>query len=247
MKILLLGQTGMLGSQLYKSLMHRHWVEGMPPRWEFDELPRVLGLFRPDVVINCIGVIPQRSEDTQRMIAMNALFPHVLYDMVHPIGARLMNFSTDCIFDPTPYGHSKWLGEVQQPGCITLRTSFIGRSRNGAGLLEWLLKQKSGETIVGYAKAIFTGFTTLEMGRIVERVLQSRNEWAGIWNVASAPISKANLLRMLRNAYGLHVHVHDRQTGEDKSLHGQAFNEAFDYKPPTWPAMIEELAREYPL
>lgn len=253
MKILILGPTGMLGHQLVKHLESRFIVETLP-RYVFDvleslaPLERVLGVLRPDVVINCIGIVKQRPASDAEMIEVNALFPHKLARLTCAIDARLIHFSSDCAWDDDTYGRTKNLGEIRNPGCLTLRTSIIGRERGTTrGLVEWFLRQKS---VLGFQKAIYTGFTTLEMARIVERILVRPwplGPFGIVRNVASTPITKLNLLLLLREQYGLHTRITSMPHGVDHSLDGSRFNREFNYTPPSWDAMIEELARECPL
>src|SRR5262249_32316179 len=131
--------------------------------------------------------VKQRSEASAAIpsLEINSLLPHRLALVCAAAGARLVHLSTDCVFsgrkgaytesDPPDaddlYGRSKYLGEVASPGCLTLRTSIIGRELSRkTGLLEWLLSQR-GATVKGFRSAIFSGFTTHEMGRIIERLL----------------------------------------------------------------------------
>ena len=119
------------------------------------------------------------------MRRVNADFPHRLAKRCAEFGARLIHFSTDCVFagtkgnytedDPADatdlYGQTKHQGEVAEPHCITLRSSVIGPEISSSlALLNWFISQR-GETIRGFTRAIYSGFTTIEMARIVERRL----------------------------------------------------------------------------
>ena len=92
---------------------------------------------RPDVVVNCIGVIKQRdaAHDPIPSITINALLPHRLAGWLRPWNGRLVHFSTDCVFsgrrgryredDPSDaddlYGKSKFLGETRDaPNAVCL-------------------------------------------------------------------------------------------------------------------------------
>ena len=136
-------------------------------------------VYKPTVVVNCVGIIKQlaAAKDPVASIAVNALFPHQLARAVRARGIRLLHISTDCVFAGTRggyreedvtdamdlYGRTKALGEVTGPGCVTLRTSIIGRELAGAsGLVEWFLAQRGGSAD-GYSGAIFSGFTTIEL------------------------------------------------------------------------------------
>lgn len=258
MKILILGGTGMLGHTLAKNLAARHTVLAID-RVVADvrhpsEVARFLGKFAPEVVINCVGITNHRTSSPAEMIHVNALFPHILAAMCQNNNARLIHFSTDCVFsgkrgwyteDDTPdpvdmYGRTKVLGEVDAPNVITLRTSIIGRELGTQrGLLEWFLAQTG--PVPGYTGALFTGLTTLAMARVVEHVL-ARPDLSGVWHVGGHGISKYDLLKKLQKHYQTDAVVLPGDSVQcDRRLSSLRFAEAFDYKAPTWTQMIEEL------
>ena len=231
---------------------------------EAADWPRLAAVVReqaPAAVVNCMGVIKQRPEAKAAIpsIEINSLLPHRLNELCHEIGARLVHLSTDCVFsgrrgryresDPADpldlYGRSKLLGEVAETPGVTLRTSIIGLElQRRSALVEWFLAQRGA--VRGFRRAIFSGFTTREMVRIVERVLVDGAVTRGVWHVAAAPISKYDLLaelarRIPRTDVEL---VADDDFVCDRSLDGSAFEQATGYRPPSWDAMLDELAAE---
>lgn len=279
MRILVLGGDGMLGHQLLKHLQPRHDVKvtlrqdigaytsfGLFRRdnaydavdiRSLDRLVEVMADFRPEAVINAVGIVKQRPDAKESIpsLEINALLPHRLAVLCKGIGARLIHLSTDCIFsgkkgsylesDPSDaedlYGKTKYLGEVHEANCLTLRTSIIGRelSRH-TSLLDWFLAQRG--TVKGFTRAIYTGFTTLEMGRIIEKMLLEYPDASGVYQVSSDPINKYELLLLVREKLGHDVDiVPDDVFCCDRSLDSSRFRSDFNYTPPTWSAMIEEL------
>lgn len=241
-------------------LFGAHNAKGGIDLHTMDALLPVLAAFRPDAVINAAGIVKQRpdAEEAISNLEINALLPHRLALLCRPIGARLVHVSTDCVFsgrkggytetDPPDaddlYGRTKVLGEVETTNCITLRTSFIGRelSRKTA-LLEWFLAQTG--SIRGFRKAIFSGFTTIEMGRIIEMLLTRFPDAAGLYHASSAPISKFDLLGLVKQRLGLAVEIAPYDDFVcDRSLDSTRFRKEFGYRPPDWPAMVDELARQ---
>ena len=214
--------------------------------------------FRPEAVVNAVGIIKQRRDADEAILSIevNALLPHRLALLCRRAGARLIQLSTDCVFSGERgryreddlsdardlYGLSKRLGEVTGPGCLTLRTSIIGPELSRkTGLLEWFLAQRG--TVNGYTRAIFSGFTTLEMARILERLLESPPALEGLYHVASRPISKFDLLVAIRDALGLKTGIAPYSDFRcDRSLDGSRFAAASGYVAPTWPQMAAELA-----
>jgi len=224
-------------------------------------LERALGQAKPEAVINCVGLIKQRDEasDEALTLRVNAEFPHRLAKRCGEAGMRLIHFSTDCIFagtkgnytesDPSDaadlYGQSKHQGEVADAHSVTLRTSVIGHELGtNLALLDWFLSQR-GQAISGFTKAIYSGFTTLEMARIVDRILTQHPALSGVWHVASESISKFALLQLCHEKLGWEGVIEPNDEFVcDRSLNADRFNQATGYTPPSWEAMISELAQQ---
>jgi dTDP-4-dehydrorhamnose reductase len=280
MRILILGGDGMLGHQLLLRLRRGHEARATLRQgaaayaaWPmFDArsayfgvnvrtdrpLEAVFAEFRPEAVVNAVGIVKQRPEAEEAIdsIEVNALLPHRLALLCRKSGARLIHMSTDCVFSGDRggyteadacdardlYGLSKRLGEVTGPGCLTLRTSIIGPELSRkAGLLEWFLAQRG--PVNGYTGAIFSGFTTLEMARIVERLLAAQPGLQGLYHVAARPISKFDLLVAIRDALGLKTQIAPYSEFRcDRSLDASKFGRDSGYVAPGWTEMIAELA-----
>lgn len=225
-----------------------------------ERLIEVLSDFQPQVVINAVGVVKQRAAAKIAIpsIEINALLPHRLALLTRAIGAKLVHISTDCVFSGRTggytessasdaedlYGKSKFLGEVSEAGCVTLRTSIIGRELSRkAGLLEWFLAQR--EPIKGYTNAIYSGLTTQELARVIEHLLVHFPAVQGLYHVSSEPISKYALLVLIRDALGSSLQIlADSEFRCDRSLKSDRFRNEFSYTPPSWQAMVDELAQE---
>jgi dTDP-4-dehydrorhamnose reductase len=221
---------------------------------------RLLDSVRPDAVINAVGIVKQRVEADHEIasIEINSLLPHRLALYCGAIGARLLHISTDCVFsgrggmyqETFPpdaqdlYGRTKLLGEVANPGSVTLRTSIIGLElARRKSLIEWFLAQSG--SIKGFRKAIYSGVTTIELARIIEHVLVRHPERSGLYHVASEPIDKFTLLRMLKDLLGLPIEIVPDDTFVcDRSLDGTRFRADFAYTPPSWGAMLDELSAQ---
>jgi len=228
---------------------------------ETDQLTHVLADFSPQTIVNCVGIVKQRAEASEAIpsLQINAVLPHRLAQLARLVGARLIHLSTDCVFggtrghyredDPADaqdlYGRSKLLGEVSEPPSLTLRTSMIGPElTRKRGLLEWFLAQRGGAA-QGFTRAIFSGFTTAELSRVIDRLVTDYPTASGLYHVSSEPISKYDLLRLIDGVLGLRVRIApDDGFHCDRSLNSERFRAAFGYAPPSWDQMIAELARE---
>ena len=225
-----------------------------------DRLVEVFSEFHPEAVINAVGIIKQRAEaiDAIPSLEINALLPHRLAVLCKATGSRLVQMSTDCVFSGKKgnyietdesdaqdlYGKTKYLGELHENHCLTLRTSIIGLELSRRkSLVEWFLAQRG--TIKGYKKAIFSGFTTIELSRVIEKLLVSHPDASGLYNLASSSINKYELLLLLKKKLGLDINIEaDDSLKIDRSLNSMQFNEKFNYTPPAWEKMIEELAQD---
>ena len=227
---------------------------------KIDKLAKVLTNFHPDAVVNAIGIVKQLPEANKSIpsLEINALFPHRLALLCKEISARMIHLSTDCVFsgkkgnykesdtsDPDDlYGRTKFLGEVTEKHCLTLRTSMIGQELSRKkNLLEWFLSQKG--SVNGYKKAIFSGFTTLELSRIIENMILNYPDASGIYHVSSDPISKFDLLSLIKAALKLPIEIiSDESFACDRSLDSSKFRREFNYNPPSWEEMICELCKD---
>ena len=219
----------------------------------------VVSGFGAEAVINATGIVKRRPEALDIAISneVNAQFPHRLAQICRANAARLIHLSTDCVFSgekgnytesdrPDPvdlYGQTKLQGEVDAPGAITLRTSMIGPELDRkTGLVEWFLAQK-GKTVKGYRKAVFSGFITPELARLIEKLVTRHPDTHGVYHASSAPISKLDLLTRLNHKLGLGVTlIPDDSVICDRSLDSARFRKTFGYSPPAWDTMLDELA-----
>ncbi len=225
-----------------------------------DRVLAVLSEFHPDAVVNAVGIVKQRPDglDVIPNLEINALLPHRLALICRAIGSRFIHISTDCVFSgnrghyreddrPDPvdiYGHSKLLGEVSSEGAITLRTSIIGLGLyRKTSLIDWFLRQDT--RIPGYRNAIFSGFTTKELSRVIEMLLVKHPRASGLYHLSSSTTSKYDLLVRLKEKLGRETEIiHDDAVRIDRSLDSTRFRREFSYAPPTWDEMLDELAAD---
>ena len=219
-KIVILGSAGMAGHMIlnYLSSLEKYDLQGIS-RKEIDIEEDLGGLIellnenKPDVVINCIGLLVKASqEEPDKAIYINGLFPHVLECRVPD--SKIIHISTDCVFDgkrgnydeadlPNEkkwYGKSKAIGEIINKKDLTIRTSIIGPEikQNGTGLFKWFMDQK-GE-VSGYNNVLWNGITTLELSKQIDRILDT--DLTGLYHlVTDASISKFELLLMMKEVF----------------------------------------------
>lgn len=280
MRILVLGVTGMLGNAMFRVLSaavehevygtarsdsaRRHFDDTAAVRIiggvdveNHDSLVQAFALTRPQVVVNCIGLVKQLASvtDPLRAIPINSLLPHRLASLCQLTGARLIHFGTDCVFSGAKgnyletdfpdandlYGRTKLLGEVDYPHAITLRTSIIGHELSGKrSLIGWFLAQEG--IVHGFSRTIFSGLPTVEISHVVRDVILPRRDLRGVYHVAASSISKYDLLHLVAEVYGKKLElVPDEQPVIDRSLNADRFHAATGYVAPEWPALIKRM------
>jgi len=281
MKVLVLGVTGMLGSAVYRvfsqSKKHDVWgtlrsdggkrhfpienqtnlVSGIDVL-DQDSLISVLNKVKPDVVINCVGLIKQLADanDPLSALPINAILPHRLAHLCELLDARLIHVSTDCVFSGSAgmyteedisdasdlYGKSKFIGELHdQPNAITLRTSIIGHELGSQfALVDWFLAQEG--VVKGYSKAIFSGLPTVELARVIRDYVLPKPNLNGLYHVSVKPIDKLSLLKLVAKMYGKDIQINpDDALQIDRSLDSTRFCQATGYIPLEWPELIQNM------
>lgn len=224
---------------------------------DFDDLVKALAAIKPDVIINCVGVVKQldSAKDPLATLPINSMLPHRLARLGALIGARIVHVSTDCVFsgrkglyleEDQPdaydlYGRSKLLGELDLPGTITLRTSIIGRElQSNHSLVDWFLSQHG--TVKGYRKAIFSGLPTNELARVIRDYVIPNADLHGLYHVSAAPIDKHALLLEIAKHYQHKIEIlADDAVAIDRSLDSSRFRAATGYLPPSWPDLIAAM------
>lgn len=285
LKILILGANGMLGHKLFQHLSTYEQfnvfgsarspdklLEIIPKsQWgllrfgvdanRFDTIMQIVREIKPELVVNCIGKIKQRYAglNTQNHIYINSLLPHKIAGVCDDVGARMLHFSTDCVFNGQQgsyseedisnaediYGKTKYLGEVNYPHCLTLRMSIIGHEISSQfGLLEWFLAQK--DQVFGFTRHIYSGFPTVELAVLLARYIIPNVQLNGVYHLSSEPITKYELLRLVAQRYNKQTEINpDEHTICDRSLNSSRLRDLVGFKHPTWPEMIDHMYEDY--
>lgn len=281
MKILVLGASGMLGNVIYRYLSKDNGLrvfgtirsdsvsaffderirQNLVVNIDVDDinnLKKIFEIYKPNIIINCIGLIKQLDEahNPIRALEINALLPHRLAELAKIFDSRLIHISTDCVFSGDVggyledsfadcddlYGRSKFLGEVvDSPNAITIRTSIIGHeisSKNA--LLEWFLSQNG--PVNGFRKAIFSGVPTVELARVIHEYVLPNSDLSGLFHVSSKPIDKYTLLSLIADVYHKNINIiPSDQLVINRSLDSSRFQKATGYNCPEWLELVNKM------
>lgn len=172
MKILLFGRNGQLGWELNRSLQPLGEIVVLDiEEVDFSEpesLRKIVQDESPDVICNAVAytAVDKAEEDEELALKINGVAPGVLAEETLKLGALLIHYSTDYVFDgskstpyletdsPNPinaYGRTKLAGEiaVQSSGCdyLIFRTSWVYASRAHNFMLTMLKLTKEREEL----------------------------------------------------------------------------------------------------
>ncbi len=267
-KVLIIGSKGMAGHVIYHHFKKANYEiidvarddVFFSPSYNLDVtnfnlLENVLKEAKPNIVINCIGILNRDAEDNpDKAILLNSYFPHFLAKIGSTIGFKLIHISTDCVFSGKQgnyeeesfkdgigiYAQSKALGEILYGNNLTIRTSIIGPElrNDGIGLFHWFMSQKG--TIKGYSEAYWTGVTTIELAKALHAAIDQN--LTGLHHlVNNNKINKYDLISLFKNVFNktdLVIEKYDKYQ-IDKSL--IRTNDLFNYKVPTYQDMIIEM------
>ena len=221
MKILLLGKNGQVGWELQRSLaplgelvaLDRHSTEmegGCGDLTQPEALRQTVLALRPDVIVNAAAhtAVDKAESEPELARILNALAPGVLAEAAHSVGALLVHYSTDYVFDGTGtapwteaaptgplsvYGLTKLDGEraIQVSGCrhMIFRTSWVYAARGGnfAKTMLRLASDRERLTVIDDQHGAPTGADLIAdvTAHAIRQVLQ-RPQDAGTYHLAAA-------------------------------------------------------------
>jgi dTDP-4-dehydrorhamnose reductase len=215
MKILLLGKNGQVGFELQRSLaplgemlaLDRHSTSHCGDLSNLEGLAETVRVYRPDVVVNAAAytAVDKAESDAETAHRINALAPEVLSRACAALGAYLVHYSTDYVFngtgqtpwtetDPTGplnvYGHSKLAGEqgIAKQGAdhVIFRTSWVYGTEGGnfAKTMLRLAQEREKMTVIHDQFGAPTGAALL--ADITSRALRAQHRLTGIYHLAAA-------------------------------------------------------------
>jgi dTDP-4-dehydrorhamnose reductase len=286
-KVLVLGGTGMIGHRMWATLSTLgHDVFAVTRSENLEEYSLIPGIdlekaikgvdvldyakleeivleLRSDYVLNCTGIVKQHklSSESSIVIEQNALFPHKLADICNKSHSKMIQFSTDCVFDgikgnysevDTPnasdlYGLSKILGEIsERENVITFRTSTVGREvRPHGGLVEWFLSNRGAE-VSGFKKAMYSGFPAHTLAKVISDYIFPDSTLSGIVHLSTKPINKFDLLKLVNERFELNTQINENNEFEMKrELNSEKFRERASMPNMDWKDIVDDLSVDW--
>ena len=217
MKILLFGKNGQVGWELQRSLaplgelvaLDSNGKELCGDFTDLDGIARTVREVAPDVIVNAAAhtAVDKAESETELVRAINALAPEVLAREAAALGAWLVHYSTDYVFDGSGdypwietdataplsvYGSTKLEGEqlIMQSGCqhLIFRTSWVYGARGGnfAKTMLRLAKEREQLTVIDDQIGAPTGADLLaDVTAHAIRTAQARPELSGLYHLVA--------------------------------------------------------------
>ena len=221
MKILILGSNGMLGHMVKKYLDSiQYEIETIEHRWPSKEFKAAVIDSNADVLINCVGAIPQRTKD----FTINWELPIWLDqnfngNIIHP--------ATDCEMDDDDYGLSKakaanWIIDSGERTKM-IKASIIGPELNGsASMLYWFLSNEDHSEVNGYSNHMWNGITTYYWAKFCVNLIERWDTWPKRTTLSSSCVSKYEMCKIFNEVYDRKIKVNPFETPQpvDKCLDG---------------------------
>ena len=228
MKVLIMGSANIIGQVVglyfkenghdvtgYDSKPCKYYNSIQKSLYDLDCIKETIQSGCYDAVLNFTAVVNQKAEEDKAEASyINCFLPHYLEKITHNTKTVIVHRSTDCIFsgkkgsyslDDIPDGESfyaktKAIGELINQKDITIRVSLIGPDpdSDGDSLFPWFLRQNG--QVNGFTDAIWTGVTTIEFARVIEKLLLQKAH--GLFQCApDTSISKYELLTVFEKYF----------------------------------------------
>jgi dTDP-4-dehydrorhamnose reductase len=266
MVIFVLGSRGMAGHVIYNYFKNHtsHTTFGIArEKSDFivdvennlEYLEYLLLEYKPDIVINCIGVLlPDSNKNICRTIYINSFFPHWLEKITKETNTKIIHLSTNCVFKEdrgnyldtdipdcdTWYARTKAMGEITNNKDLTIRLSIIGEElkENGSGLFAWFMKQKG--TIKGFNQCFWNGISCLCLAQNIEKIIEANV--IGLYQLApSYSIDKYSLCLLFKKIWNKDIIIEPNDSIKKNGTLINSYREEFK---PIFPKDYETMLIE---
>jgi len=217
MKILLLGKNGQVGWELQRSLaplgdvlaLDRHSTDFCGDLAQPDRLAQSVRAYQPDVIVNAAAhtAVDKAESEPELAHTLNALAPAALAQVAAEVGACLVHYSTDYVFNGegdrpwqeddatgplSVYGQTKLAGEqaIVASGCrhLIFRTSWVYAARGGnfAKTMLRLAAERERLTVIDDQWGAPTGADLIaDVTAIALRRLQQQPDLSGLYHLVA--------------------------------------------------------------
>jgi len=209
-KILLLGENGMLGHMVRKFLQQFYEIQTINQRWPSLEFKNEIKKSNADILINCIGAIPQRTAS----FSINWELPIWLDKNFK---GKIIHPGTDCEMDTDEYGSSKkkaadWI-KANGNNTKMIRSSIIGPELNEASsMLYWFLSNKDYTEVNGYTNHLWNGITTFYWAKFSKDLIENWDKYSTTTVLGTNCISKFDMCSIFNKIYNRNIIINKFET-----------------------------------
>ncbi len=220
MKILLLGKNGQVGWELQRSLaplgevlaLDRHSTQYCGDLSKPEELAQTVLSYKPDFIVNAAAhtAVDKAESEPELANVLNTDAPAALAKAAAQVGAWLVHYSTDYVFDGSGtharqegegtgplsvYGQTKLDGEkaIVASGCkyLIFRTSWVYAARGGnfAKTMLRLAQERDKLTVINDQHGAPTGADLIAdvTAHAMRRVLNAQNiSFSGVYHLVAS-------------------------------------------------------------
>jgi len=232
-RVLILGENGMLGDAVRKlfSEQGNYALKHVSERWPSSAFKDAVSSSAADVIINCIGKIPQRHPTDDEYRETNIELPVFL----DTLGVPIIFPTTDCEFSGVlpagarytkesmrdaedVYGKSKAIisERIEHTFSHTkiIRTSIIGHERaSSVSLLDWFLSAEG--PVKGYTNHYWNGITTLQWAHLATELIENWDRYPVLnQHGTNETASKYEVLSVISDVYRKDTRIEPFETPE---------------------------------
>jgi dTDP-4-dehydrorhamnose reductase len=280
LRILLLGRNGQVGWELERTLAPLGELKAFDRAGlDLADTPRLAAAVRalqPEVIVNAAAytAVDKAESDRDAAFAVNATAPRVLAEEAKRIGALLVHYSTDYVFDGakgTPYveddatnplnvyGASKLAGEeaIRKTGCrhLILRTSWVYGPRGKNFLVTIARKAEAGDALRVVDDQTGIPTTSTFLAAVTARVLAGRSEPEGLYHlVPRGTTTWYRFARAIVERIGARVTVTPIRAADYPTaarrprysvLDGRLAESRFGMTMPVWDSLLDACVADY--
>lgn len=215
MEVMVLGHRGMLGRAVHKYLINKGVnVDCVSDaRYPQDNFSKMVKEYSGDFIVNCIGAIPQRTDD----FSVNYKLPEFLSST----GKKIVHPDTDCIFEgdsfggyskrdapdaKSEYGQSKArVLTVTGEETKVIRSCIIGFDDQQKSLMSWFLG--SQERVFGFTNHYMNCITTHQWAKICLDMCLNWDSQERVVQVGTKCMSKYYLLKVVKSVFNKNIEI----------------------------------------
>ena len=194
----------MLGHMAFEYFtLNKHEVITTKERWPSEDFKNFVSNCDVDVIINCIGAIPQRKPKDEYYELVNYDLPVWL----DGLGKRVIHPDTDENGD-APYDLSKIkFREYEAKNTKKIRTSILGPEEGTKfSLFEWFMSSEG--KVKGYINQLWNGNTTLEWCNWVDKIINNWDSYKDSITISNPDCySKYQILTFIKDVFDKEIEI----------------------------------------